>query len=188
MEMLRLEGPRRFLAPVDYSCMGYSVPAALGAKLAEPQRPVIALAGDGAFLMTGMELLTASNEGIAAVIVVLRDGELAQIAQFQQTAMNRKTKSVLPPYDLRALCQGLGVECLTLARDADIVETLSRAVEITERGEPVVIDAAIDYSQRTWFTKGVVKTNLLRLPLKDQLRFIGRAVARKFTRPSKGGA
>ncbi|HVP71328.1 MAG TPA: hypothetical protein VMS45_08375, partial [Gemmatimonadaceae bacterium] len=75
-----------------------------------------------------------------------------------------------------------------LARDADIVETLSRAVEITERGEPVVIDAAIDYSQRTWFTKGVVKTNLLRLPLKDQLRFIGRAVARKFTRPSKGGA
>ena len=188
MEMLRLEGPRRFLAPVDYSCMGYSVPAALGAKLAEPQRPVIALAGDGAFLMTGMELLTASNEGIAAVIVVLRDGELAQIAQFQQTAMNRKTKSVLPPYDLRALCQGLGVECLTLARDADIVETLSRAVEITERGEPVVIDAAIDYSQRTWFTKGVVKTNLLRLPLKDQLRFIGRAVARKFTRPSEGGA
>src|SRR4051812_29257867 len=50
---------RSFLAPVDYSCMGYSVPAAIGAKLACPNRPVAALAGDGAFLMTGLELITA---------------------------------------------------------------------------------------------------------------------------------
>jgi acetolactate synthase-1/2/3 large subunit len=186
MEMLRLEGPRRFMAPVDYSCMGYSVPAALGAKLAAPKRPVIALAGDGAFLMTGMELLTAANEGIAAVIVVLRDGELAQIAQFQSTAMNRKSESVLPPYRLRAICEGLGVECLSLERDRDIVEVVSRAADIVHGGAPVVIDAAIDYSQRTWFTKGVVKTSLLRLPLKDQLRFIGRAIGRKFAKPPRG--
>jgi acetolactate synthase-1/2/3 large subunit len=54
MEMLRLDHPGKFLAPVDYSCMGYSVPAAIGAKLARPEAPVIALAGDGAFLMTGL--------------------------------------------------------------------------------------------------------------------------------------
>lgn len=179
MEMLRLDGPRRFLAPVDYSCMGYSVPAALGAKLAEPERPVIALAGDGAFLMTGLELITAASEGIAAVVCVLRDGELAQIAQFQGVAMNRKTKSVLPEYGLRALCEGMGVECLTLSRDAEIVEVLSRAAEIIERGEPVVIDVAIDYSEKTFFTRGVVKTSLGRLPLKDRVRFIGRAVIRR---------
>ena len=179
MEMLRLSGPRRFLAPVDYSCMGYSVPAALGAKLACPERPVIALAGDGAFLMTGMELITAAAEGIAAVVCVLRDGELAQIAQFQKVAMNRKTKSVLPEYGLASLCSGMGVECLTLARDEDIVEVLSRAADIAAGGAPVVIDVAIDYSEKTYFTKGVVKTTLGRLPLKDRVRFIGRAVGRK---------
>ena len=56
------------LRPVDYSCMGYSVPAAIGAKLAAPDRAVIALAGDGAFLMTGLELITAASEGIAVVV------------------------------------------------------------------------------------------------------------------------
>jgi acetolactate synthase-1/2/3 large subunit len=181
MEMLRLGGPRRFLAPVDYSCMGYSVPAALGAKLAMPDRPVIALAGDGAFLMTGMELITAASEGIAAVVCVLRDGELAQIAQFQKVAMNRKTKSVLAEYGLGSLCAGMGVECLELRRDADIVEVLSRAAEIAGGGDPVVIDVAIDYSEKTFFTRGVVKTTLGRLPLKDRVRFIGRAVGRKIT-------
>ncbi len=54
MEHLRLEAPGRFLAPVDYSCMGYAVPAAIGAKLANPKRDVVALAGDGALLMTGL--------------------------------------------------------------------------------------------------------------------------------------
>ena len=44
---------------------------------------------------------------------------------------------------------------------------------------PVVIDVAIDYSVKTHFTRGVVKTNLLRLPWLDRLRFIGRAVGRK---------
>ena len=179
MEMLRLDGPRRFLAPVDYSCMGYSVPAALGAKLAAPERPVIALAGDGAFLMTGLELVTAASEGIAAIVLVLRDGELAQIAQFQSTAMNRKTKSVLADYGLKAICEGIGVACLDLERDADIVEVLSRAAEIVDDGAPVVIDVAIDYSERTYFTRGVVKTSLGRLPLRDRLRFIGRAVVRR---------
>ena len=181
MEMLRLPQPRSFLAPVDYSCMGYAVPAAIGAKLAAPERPVIALAGDGAFLMTGLELLTAAQEKVAAVFVVLRDGELAQIAQFQSTAMNRKTKSVLAEYGLASLCAGMGVECLALARDGEIVEVLSRAAEITARGEPVVIDVAIDYSEKTFFTRGVVKTTLGRLPLKDRVRFIGRAVGRRIT-------
>jgi acetolactate synthase-1/2/3 large subunit len=45
----------------------------------------------------------------------------------------------------------------------------------------VVIDAAIDYSEKTFFTKGVVKTTLGRLPLRDRIRFIGRAVARRVT-------
>jgi acetolactate synthase-1/2/3 large subunit len=179
MEMLRLDQPRSFLAPVDYSCMGYAVPAALGAKLATPDRPVIALAGDGAFLMTGLELITAASEGIAAVVVVLRDGELAQISQFQKVAMNRKSKSVLADYGLAELCTGMGVECIALAKDSELVEVVSRAWELSHRGQPVVIDAAIDYSEKTFFTRGVVRTTLGRLPLRDRIRFIGRAVLRR---------
>ena len=179
MECLRLERPGRFLAPVDYSCMGYAVPAALGAKLARPECPVVALAGDGALLMTGLELLTAAQLGIAVAVFVLRDRELAQIAQFQATALSRKTASELPDYDAGALAGALGVEALRLARDADSAGVLARAREILAAGRPVLVDVAIDYSRKTFFTAGVVKTNLLRFSWPERLRFIGRALRRK---------
>jgi len=179
MEMLRLERPRKFLAPVDYSCMGYAVPAAIGAKLARPECPVVALAGDGAFLMTGLELLTAAQQGAAAAVFVLRDGELAQIAQFQDVALSRRTASAVPNYGLADISRGVGVECLALSRDEQIPEVLERVAAITARGQPVVVDTAIDYGEKTYFTRGVVKTTLLRLPWMDRLRFIGRALLRK---------
>lgn len=179
MECLRLEQPGRFLAPVDYSCMGYAVPAALGAKLARPESPVVALAGDGALLMTGLELLTAAQLGIALAVFVLRDRELAQIAQFQATALSRKTASELPDYDAGALAGALGVESLRLGRDADIAVVLTRVREILAAGRPALVDVAIDYTRKTFFTAGVVKTNLLRLSWPERLRFIARALGRK---------
>ena len=179
MECLRLGAPGKFLAPVDYSCMGYAVPAAIGAKLARPDCPVVALAGDGALLMTGLELLTAVTERLGLAVLVLRDRELAQISQFQATALNRKTASELADYDAGGIAAALGVEALALERDGDIPAVLRRVREITAEERPVLVDVAIDYSRRTYFTAGVVKTNLLRLPWRDRLRFIGRALARR---------
>lgn len=181
VEALVLDRPGRFLAPVDYSCMGYAVPAAVGAKLAAPETPVVALAGDGAFLMTGLELLTAASQGAAVAVFVLRDRELAQIAQFQSIAFGRKASSVLPDYDLEPICRGVGVACLHLDDDASIDAIVGKVAQMTEGGEPVVVDVAIDYSRKTFFTRGVVRTNLGRLPWKDRLRFVGRAIVRKIT-------
>jgi acetolactate synthase-1/2/3 large subunit len=179
VEALVLDKPGKLLAPVDYSCMGYAVPAAIGAKLAAPDAPVVALAGDGAFLMTGLELLTAAALRLPLMVFVLRDGELAQIAQFQSVAFGRKSQSELPDFDLASICRGVGVECLTLAGDDAIGDVVERAAAISGDGRPVVVEVAIDYSRKTFFTRGVVRTTLGRLPWPDRLRFIGRAVARK---------
>lgn len=179
VECLRLDRPGRLLAPVDYSCMGYSVPAAIGAGMACPGTPAIALAGDGAFLMTGLEILTAGAQEVPALVLVLRDRELAQIAQFQDLAFNRKVASRLPDYDLSALCAGVGVECLSMDEDEQIDPVLHRAAEILGGGDPCVIDVAIDYTAKTFFTRGVVKTNLLRLPWRERLRMVGRALGRR---------
>jgi acetolactate synthase I/II/III large subunit len=181
MEMLRLERPGQFLAPVDYSCMGYAVPAAIGARLAGPDRPVVALAGDGAFLMTGLEALTAAALRLPVAIVVLRDRELAQIAQFQETAFNRAVASALPDYDLQGLARGMGVECLFLPDDSRLDQVLDRVRAVLVEGRPVIVDAAVDYSGKTFFTRGVVKTMLGRLAWKDRLRFVGRALVRRVT-------
>ena len=179
VECLRLDAPRRFLAPVDYSCMGYAIPAAIGAKLARPQSTVIALAGDGALLMTGLEMITAATLELPVLVIVLRDRELAQIAQFQQTALSRKTASEIGDYDASALFAALNVSTLKLDRNEDIESCLHDAGRILAGGRPVVIDVAIDYSRKTYFTQGVVRTNLLRLPWGDRLRFVGRALYRK---------
>ncbi len=181
VECLRLERPRSFLAPIDYSCMGFAVPAAIGAALACPQRPVVALAGDGAFLMTGLELLTASQLHVPVLVLVLRDHELAQIAQFQSIALGRKSCSQLPDYDLAGICRGVGVAYLSLQRNEEVEATLGKALAITRSGNPVVVEVAIDYSKKTYFTRGVVRTNLGRLPWPDRIRFVLRALGRRLT-------
>ena len=180
MECLRLNGPGKFLAPVDFSCMGYSVPAAIGAKLVKPESPVVALAGDGAFLMTGLEMLTAAREGAGVMVLVLRDRELAQIAQFQDTALSRKVASAVADYDLKGLAHGLGVDFLSMESDEAVAEILNKAADAAAAGRPALVEVNIDYSRKTYFTQGVVKTNLLRLPFRDQARFVGRALKRKF--------
>jgi acetolactate synthase-1/2/3 large subunit len=179
VECLRLDRPRSFLAPIDYSCMGYAVPAALGAALACPERPVVSLAGDGAFLMTGLELLTAAQLQLPVMVLLLRDRELAQIAQFQQTALGRKSCSELPDYDLPAFCRAVGVEYLMLAKNSDIDSVLRQACALTEAKRPVVVEVAIDYSRKTYFTNGVVRVNFARLPWPDRLRMVVRALARR---------
>jgi acetolactate synthase-1/2/3 large subunit len=179
MEHLRLDRPRRFLAPTDYSCMGYCVPAAIGAKLAHPDRPVVGLAGDGALLMTGLELLTARQTGAAVLVAVLRDRELGQIAAFQRTLTNDAPCSVLPDYDLAALAAVSGTACRVVDRDGDLEEALDWAEAELMAGRAAVLDVAIDYSRKTFFTKGVVKANFGRLPWGERLRMAGRAVARR---------
>jgi acetolactate synthase-1/2/3 large subunit len=179
VECLRLDRPQSFLAPIDYSCMGYAVPGAVGAALACPDRPVVALAGDGAFLMTGLELLTASHLELPVTVIVLRDGQLAQIAQFQKTVFGKTTASELPDYDLSAICRGVGVEHLDLSRDEDVEEVLRKAKGVRDKGQPIVVEVAIDYSTKTYFTRGTVRTNFKRLPWSARLRFLGRVLRRK---------
>jgi indolepyruvate decarboxylase len=68
---LVIRGQTEFIAPAYYTSMGFAVPAALGAKTARPDLKVIALVGDGAFQMTGMELSTVVRRGLALTVIVL---------------------------------------------------------------------------------------------------------------------
>ena len=181
MEHLRLEAPGRFLAPTDFSCMGYSVPAAVGACFANPGRDVVALPGDGAFLMTGLELITASAYGVSPLVCVLRDGTLSQIAQFQKMMVNRVSSSVLPDYDLEGFASTTGCRYFRIIRDSELDSVLPAALELTRNGTPALVEVVIDYSQKTYFTKGVVKNVFSRLPWGDRVANILRAVSRRLT-------
>jgi acetolactate synthase-1/2/3 large subunit len=169
-----------FISPSDFNCMGYCVPAAIGARLANPDRDVAAVVGDGGFLMTAMEIVTAVTLGLGVAIYVFSDGELAQISQFQQIPLNRKTCTVLGQVDLEGVARATGAEFMRINDDREVAECVQRATGRAATGRPVIVDVRIDYSRKTAFTKGVVKTNLHRFSLGQKARFVGRAVKRHF--------
>ncbi len=178
-ELMPILEPRTFLSPTDFNCMGYCIPATIGAKLAAPQRPVVGIVGDGALRMTGLEAVTASGRDLGIVWFVFNDGELSQISQAQEIPLNRKTCTVLGALDIGALATAVGAEHLRIADDAGIEAGIAAALAIAEAGRPVFVDVEIDYSKRTRFTIGTVRTTLDRFDLATKLRFLSRALWRR---------
>ncbi len=186
VEHLRVSGPGRFIGPIDFSCMGYAVPAAIGAKLANPTRPVIAIEGDGALLMNGLELLTASRRHIAPIVCVLRDGKLGLIAQLQDSSLEREVCSALPGYDLESLARTTACEYVAIGDDSKLTGGLVRAIEMSRAGRPVLVGIDIDYDETTFFARGILRTNFERLPLHDRMRVVARLLGRRLGRLARG--
>jgi len=180
-ELFEIRSSKHFISPTDFNCMGYCVPAAIGAKIGNPGKQVVGIAGDGAFLMTGMELLTAAMHQLGVLIVVFNDGELSQISQGQQIPYNRKVCTELGKIHIEGVAIATGCQYLRLNSNKDLQKTVESALKITEEGIPVILDVNIDYSKKTRFTKGIVKTNFDRFPFSEKVRFIGRAMKRKIT-------
>ena len=170
---------KHFISPTDFNCMGYCVPATIGAKFVHPEKQVIGIVGDGAFLMTGLELITANRNNLGVVLFVFHDGELSQISQGQEIPYNRKTATVLGEFQLEGIAHAVGAEFLTIENNDQIGKNISSALQKANEGKPVLVDVKIDYKKRTRFTQGVVKVVLGRFPFNDKFRFIGRAVKRK---------
>lgn len=180
-ELFAVDKPGHLISPTDFNCMGYCVPAAIGAKLVNPEKQVIGIVGDGAFLMTAMEILTASSLNLGVIYFVFYDGELSQISQGQQIPYNRKTCTVLGDVSLKGVAQATGALYLAIQKNEEIEGIVTQAKKASSMGQPVIVDVKIDYSKRTRFTQGVVKTVLARFPLGDKFRFIGRALLRKIS-------
>ncbi|WP_371189250.1 thiamine pyrophosphate-binding protein [Thalassotalea maritima] len=178
-ELMSIHQPYGFISPTDFNCMGYATPAAIATKMAYPSREVVAIVGDGAFMMTAMELAMASQNHVGCIICVFNDGELSQISQAQQIPYNRKTCTTLPPTKLQGLAIATGAEYVRIETNNDIGKGIYQARELAAENKPVIVDINIDYSKATAFTQGIVKTNLKRMPLPTKARMIGRALYRK---------
>jgi acetolactate synthase-1/2/3 large subunit len=182
-ELFESRQSRHLITPTDFNCMGYCVPAAIGVQLTHPDQQVVGIVGDGAFLMTGLETLTASELGLGVVYYVFNDGELSQISQAQTLPYNRKTCTVLPTIRIKGVADACGAHYLHMGSDADIDSVIQQAQSLSRQGHPVIVDVHIDYSKPTRFTKGILSTNLQRMDLGNKLRMVGRAAWRRISPP-----
>jgi acetolactate synthase-1/2/3 large subunit len=178
-ELMPIHRARGFISPTDFNCMGYCTPAVTATRLANPDKQVVGIIGDGAFLMTCMETLTAASLGLGGVYFVFHDGELSQISQAQEIPYNRKTCTVLHDLKIKGVAEATGCEFIGIENDAACEDGIKRALSFAAQNKPVIVDVRIDYSKRTRFTKGIVKTNLERFTLGNKARFIGRALLRR---------
>ena len=113
----RYNHPATQLASTN-GAMGYGVPAAVAAKLAAPDRTVVACCGDGGFLMTGQEVETAVRYGAAITVVVFRNGMHGTIAMHQKRALGRTAGIEIGEVNLAGYARSLGAEGHTV-RDPD---------------------------------------------------------------------
>ncbi len=139
--------PRSVLMTNGLSAMGFGVPAAIAARLSCPDRPVLALVGDGGFAMTATELRIAAELGLPVTVVVFADGSLNRIELRQQLMGYPPTATRLGGTDLPALAEALGCDGVRADTPAALEQALSDLGARSAGTRPLVVEARIDPSQ-----------------------------------------
>ena len=132
------------LAPSS-GAMGYGVPAAIAAKLRFPDRTVVAVTGDGDFLMTGQELATARQYGAGITVLLVNNGMYGTIRMHQERHFPGRvhgTELVNP--DFEALARAYGCFGERVSRTADFGAALERAAAANRNGQPALLELMID--------------------------------------------
>ena len=139
--------PGSILTPGGFATMGFGSPAALGAKLAQPNRVVVALVGDGGFGQNPAALATAAEEGIPVVWVVMNNGAYGTIAGLEMAhygttfgCVFKKPGGEAYSPDFAAIARGFGVEGLKISSAAEFKPALERAIA---SGKPFLLDVSM---------------------------------------------
>ncbi len=145
--------PRTFVTSAGLGSMGFGYPAAMGAKVARPDKEVIDIDGDGSFLMNVQELATAHIEGIAAKAIILNNQHLGMVVQWEDRfhGGNRGHTFLGDPKDLKRiypdyvqLCKGFGVTCERVLHKKDLRAAIQRMLASKEA---YVLDVMTPYTE-----------------------------------------
>jgi acetolactate synthase-1/2/3 large subunit len=135
--------------------MGYSVPAAMGAKVARPEATVWSIDGDGCFQMTNQELATCAIEGIPIKVALINNSSLGMVRQWQtlfynqrysNTDLQRNAEVRIP--DFPKLAEAYGCVGLACDKPEDVDAVIQKAMEIND--VPVVIDFRVHRDAMVW--------------------------------------
>jgi acetolactate synthase I/II/III large subunit len=148
------EHPRTWINSGGLGTMGFSVPAAMGAKVGRPDTTVWSIDGDGCFQMTNQELATCAIEGAPIKVAVINNGNLGMVRQWQNLFYaGRYSNTDLGTHkhripDFTLLAEALGCAGLRCETREEVDEVIRRAMDINDR--PVVIDFVVGKDAQVW--------------------------------------
>ncbi|MEV5071304.1 acetolactate synthase large subunit [Microbacterium sp. LMI12-1-1.1] len=155
-QFIKYERPNAWLNSGGAGTMGYSVPAAMGAKVAEPDRVVWAIDGDGCFQMTNQELATCAINDIPIKVAIINNSSLGMVRQWQtlfydgrhsHTDLNTGHGTVRIP-DFVKLAEAYGCLAIRVEKEEDVDAAIRTALETNDR--PVVIDFVVSADAMVW--------------------------------------
>ncbi len=155
-QFIKYERPNAWLNSGGAGTMGYSVPAAMGAKVAEPERHVWAIDGDGCFQMTNQELATCAINNIPIKVAIINNSSLGMVRQWQtlfydgrysNTNLNTGHGTVRIP-DFVKLSEAYGCLAIRVEKEEDVDAAIRLALETNDR--PVVIDFVVSADAMVW--------------------------------------
>ena len=147
MQYVPVDTPRSFVTSGGHGTMGFGLPAAIGAKAARPEATVVCIDGDGSFQMTLQELATAVSAKLPVVVVVLNNGQLGMVYQWQTMFYAERLSEVdltaeMP--DLAAIARGFGALGFTVRTDDELDSALAEAMTT---GRTAVLDVMVDRAE-----------------------------------------
>jgi acetolactate synthase-1/2/3 large subunit len=155
-QFIKYERPNSWLNSGGAGTMGYSVPAAMGAKVAQPDRVVWAIDGDGCFQMTNQELATCTINNIPIKVAIINNSSLGMVRQWQtlfydkrysNTDLHTGTDTQMVP-DFVKLAEAYGCLAIRVEREEDVDAAIKLALETNDR--PVVIDFIVGRDAMVW--------------------------------------
>ena len=150
MQYLVCDRPRSFITSGGLGTMGYGVPAAIGAKAARPDATVVCIDGDGCFQMTSQELATAALERLPIVVVIVNNGWLGMVRQWQELFYDERYSETHLTHqvpDYAQLAEAYGCAGFTVDNDDDLESTLAAALAA---GRTAVVDARCDPNENCY--------------------------------------
>ena len=140
--------PRTCFRPSSSGTLGFALPAALGAKVASPERVVVAAVGDGGFLFTAQELATARKHGLNLVILLFNDNEFRTIRYFQgQEYAGRVIDAELHNPDFLEFARAFDCEAERVENAESLRQALSRALHAAR---PTLIELPLSVRYPVW--------------------------------------
>jgi acetolactate synthase-1/2/3 large subunit len=172
MQYLVCDRPRSFVTSGGLGTMGYGVPAAIGAKAARPEATVVCVDGDGCFQMTSQELATAALERLPIVVVIVNNGWLGMVRQWQELFYEERyaqTHLTHQVPDYAQLAEAYGCAGFTVEREDDLEATLSAALAC---GRTAVVDARCDPAENCYpiVPAGAAAVDVIEAPEDEPVR------------------
>jgi len=141
-QLLRVDRPRSFFTSGGLGAMGYSIPAAIGAQIGCPDRPVVVIVGDGGFQMTSNELATIAAQALPIKILLINNGCLGMVRQWQEMFYGRRYFGVdATGPDFCALAHAYGLEAQRIAHGDDLQSGVDA---MTRHAGPFLLECVVD--------------------------------------------